>query len=115
VFEREKRTERVSTTFATLPEPWAMFSGAAVDGYEIRHGAVVGEDGAAEALPGGRGFAAGSVLGLTVHGALESPAILAALVGARPKRSLDAVFDGLADMVERRLDIELIARLAGVA
>ena len=30
-------------------------------------------------------------------------------------RSLDSLFDGLADMVERRLDIALIGRLAGVA
>jgi len=115
VFEREKRTERVATTFASLPEPWAALSRTAVDGYEIRHGIVVGEDGAVEAIPGGRGFVAGSVLGLTLHGALECPDVLAALVGARPNRSLDAVFDGLADMVEHRLDVELIGRLAGVA
>ncbi len=68
-----------------------------------------------EALPGGRGFVAGSVLGLTLHGVLESPDVVASLVGRSPTRGLEAVFDDLADLVEERLDVDALGRLAGVA
>jgi hypothetical protein len=66
------------------------------------------------AVPDGRGFVAGSVLGVTLHGVLESPEVVAALVGSRPIRSLESVFDGLADLVVERLDIAALERLAGV-
>jgi adenosylcobyric acid synthase len=114
-FQAEKRTERVETTFVALPEPWHALSGLAAQGYEIRHGEISATAPAAEAIAGGRGFVAGPVLGLTLHGALESPDIVAALVGIRPVRPLESVFDGLAELVEERLDIDAVARLAGVA
>ena len=114
-FRSEKRTERVETAFAPLAEPWHALSRLDVRGYEIRHGDVSPTAHATEATAGGRGFVAGSVLGLTLHGALESPDVLAALVGARPARALESVFDGLADLVEERLDIDALGRLAGVA
>ena len=115
VFHAEKRTEHVETAFAILPEPWQALSGLAVRGYEIRHGEVVPTGDVEDALPGGRGVVAGAVLGLTVHGALESPDVVAALVGRRPTRVLEAVFDDLADLVEERLDVDALGRLAGVA
>jgi adenosylcobyric acid synthase len=115
VFRAEKRVERVETAFATLAEPWVALGGLAFAGYEIRHGEVVATGPVAEAVPGGRGFVDGSVLGLSLHGALESPDVVAALVGRRPGRDLEAVFEELADLVEARLDVEALARLAGVA
>ena len=115
VFHAEKRTEPVDTAFAELPEPWQALSGLAVRGYEIRHGEVVPVGNVDEAIPGGRGFVAGCVLGLTLHGALESPELVAAVVGRRPTRRLEAVFDDLADLVEARLDVGALERLAGVA
>jgi adenosylcobyric acid synthase len=115
VFQAEKRTERVETAFATLPEPWRALSGLPLRGYEIRHGEVARTGPVAEAIPGGRGYVAGPVLALTLHGALESPDVVAALVGRRPMRDLETVFDGLADLVEARLDLGLLERLAGVA
>jgi adenosylcobyric acid synthase len=114
-FQSEKRTERVETAFAALPAPWHALSGLAVQGYEIRHGDISQTASATEAVACGRGFVSGSVLGLTLHGALESPDVVAALVGVRPARALEAVFDGLADLVEERLDVDALARLAGVA
>jgi hypothetical protein len=39
---------------------------------------------------------------------------VAALIGRRPTRHLETVFDDLADLVEKRLDVEALARLAGV-
>ena len=115
VFRAEKRTERVDALFGALPEPWAALSGLPFSGYEIRHGDVVPTAPTAEAIPDGRGFVAGAVLGLTLHGALESPAVVEALVGRRPTRHLEAVFDDLADLVEARLDMDALERLAGVA
>ena len=41
--------------------------------------------------------------------------VLEALFGRVPKRSLDAVFDGLADCVEEHLDCGRLRELAGVA
>ena len=115
VFRAEKRTEPVDAVFGVLPEPWAELSGVRVRGYEIRHGEILPTGPAREAIRDGRGFVAGAVLGLTLHGVLESPEVVAALVGLRPTRSLDSVFDGLADLVDEHLDIVALARLAGVA
>jgi adenosylcobyric acid synthase len=113
-FKRTKRTESVDVAFGQLPNPWHALSGLAVRGYEIRHGETVATRPGFESLPGGHGFIRDAVLGISVHGALEQPEILAALFGKRPE-PLDAVFDGLADLVEERLDMDGLARLAGVA
>ena len=114
-FAREKRTEPVDGEFGQLPEPWRALTGARVRGYEIRHGETSAAGRVDEVLPGGRGFVSGAVLGISVHGLFEDPGVVAALLGARPSRSLEAVFEGLADLAEERLDMDEIARLAGVA
>jgi len=114
-FERTKRTESVDVVFAPLPEPWRELSGKNVRGYEIRHGETASTGRVAEALPGGRGFVQGAVLGISVHGVFEQPEAVAAVLGRAPERPLDAVFEGLADLVEDRLDMNELARLAGVA
>ena len=46
--------------------------------------------------------AAGNVLGLYLHGMFEDPRVLAALFGAATP-TLDSVFDGLADFVEKHM------------
>ena len=46
--------------------------------------------------------AAGNVLGCYLHGLFEDPAVLRALFGAQV-RTLDAVFDGLADFLDRHV------------
>jgi adenosylcobyric acid synthase len=114
VFRREKLTERVRVAFDRLERPWDGLSGLVLDGYEIRHGSSTATGPTAEALPGGRGFARGSVLGISVHGALEQPEVVQALLGVAPRRPLDQVFDELADAVEERLDVAYLAELAGV-
>jgi adenosylcobyric acid synthase len=115
VFGRAKRIERVATSFATISGPWASLSGLPIDGYEIRHGSVAASARATPAISQGRGFVSGSVLGITLHGALESPEVVEALLGRRPERTLEDVFEGLADLVEQRLDLARLSRLAGVA
>jgi adenosylcobyric acid synthase len=58
--------------------------------------ALTGPDGA----PLGWQNAAGNLLGVYLHGLFEDPAVLQALFGASVP-TLDSVFDGLADFVER--------------
>jgi adenosylcobyric acid synthase len=113
-FARTKRTEAVELTFAQLAAPWRPLSGRRVGGYEIRHGETTPDGVVAEALPGGSGFVAGPVLGISIHGALEESAVVEALIGRAPERSLEVVFDDLADLVEARLNIARLARSAGV-
>jgi adenosylcobyric acid synthase len=104
-FAAGKRTERTSARFAPLPEPWNALSGRVVSGYQIRHGtsAAVGE--ARVALPGGLGFSCRSVLGIYLHGLFEQAEILQALFGGSPSRSLEQVFERLADAVEEHIDL----------
>jgi adenosylcobyric acid synthase len=52
----------------------------------------------------------GNVLGLYAHGLFESPDVLRALFGARV-RTLDAVFDGLADFIDTHLGPAALLRL----
>jgi adenosylcobyric acid synthase len=105
-FQRAKLTQEVTVRFGDLPGPWAALSGVEYDGYEIRHGRIE---------PALDVAARGAVLGLTAHGALESDRVLEALFGRAPLRSLDAVFDELADSVERHLDCGRLRELVGVA
>ena len=75
-----------------------------VAGYEIHHGQTCQHPGMAPAhavLPDGLGWqnAQGNVLGVYLHGLFEDPAVLHALFGA-PARTLDTVFDGLADFID---------------
>ena len=62
---------------------FAALGGHRVEGYEIRHGETtpVAECWVAS---GDRAFAVGSVLGVTAHGVLGDPAVLAALVRTAP-------------------------------
>jgi adenosylcobyric acid synthase len=113
-FRAAKRAQRVETAFEPLPAPWHELSSRVLRGYEIRHGESHALAPVHEALPGRRGFVAGSVLGITVHGALESPGLVAALLGSTPAYTLDDVFDALADVAEARLDLGYLADLAGV-
>lgn len=109
-FERDKRLNPVQARFGRLEGAWAALSGVAFDGYEIHQGVTVFHPGlprCAEVLrnPAGEvlGWQQGPVLGLYVHGLFESPAVLRALFG-RQGRTLDEVFDGLADFVERHFE-----------
>lgn len=104
-FEPAKTVRRTCAKFAALAGPWSALSGVEVAGYEIRHGHTVQHAGMAAgrvAMPGGLAWqnAAGNVLGVYLHGLFEQPAVLEALFGAAVP-TLDAVFDGLADFIDR--------------
>lgn len=113
-YAADKFLRRVRTRFAAdLPAPWQALAGLAVDAYDIRHGHSRSTGPEAEALPDGRGWARGSVLGVASHGMLENPAVLQALFGREPVDGLDAVFDALAAAVSEHLDASLLERITG--
>src|SRR5439155_51427 len=84
-FAGDKLTRRTESRFADLASPWQALSGLTVAGYEIRHGRTRVTGTLVEALPDGLGFARGPVLGVYLHGLLEDPAVVEALVGAAPR------------------------------
>jgi adenosylcobyric acid synthase len=114
-FSADKLVRRRRLAFAALPEPWSALSGVEFDGYEIRHGASEPVAPLAEAIPGGLGWIAGSMLAIYPHGLIDQEAAVQALLGAAPTQSLDETFDALADAVDEHLDMTAIAALAGVA
>jgi adenosylcobyric acid synthase len=116
VFAREKIVSHGTVSFSpALQGPWQRLAGIELAGYEIRHGRTRPSGPVDEAIPGGRGWASGSVLGIAVHGLFERPEAVAALLGARPARSLDEAIDELTDAVVDGLDVARVERLAEVA
>jgi adenosylcobyric acid synthase len=111
-FVADKHTELTATRFDRLPAPWTALSEQPLTGYQIRHGRTQATAAVtvAQALPGGLGFVDGPVLGIYVHGLFESPTLVRALLGATPSRSLEQVFEELADAVEEHLEIEAVLR-----
>jgi adenosylcobyric acid synthase len=114
VFAAAKLTRRVTARVRTLSEPWAPLSGLTLEGYEIRHGRTVVREDGLDAVEDGLGFARGSVLGLSLHGLFENAEATRALFGRAPARSLDAVFDELADAAEYHLDIARLEALVNI-
>ncbi|WP_341903456.1 cobyric acid synthase [Polaromonas sp. YR568] len=112
VFEESKTVQHKAATFGAVGGAWSALSGVQVEGYEIHHGqtrahpamAAAG-DIASAVLPDGLAWqnAAGNVLGLYLHGMFEDARVLQALFGARVP-TMDAVFDGLADYIERHFE-----------
>ena len=113
LFEAAKTVRHSQARFGELAAgPWEKLSGVQVSGYEIHHGQTAQHTAMAKAgdvarvvLPGlAWQNARGNVLGLYLHGLFEDPAALQALFGSNngaPVRTLDNVFDGLADALER--------------
>ena len=113
LFEVAKTVRHTQARFGELAAgAWDKLSGVQVSGYEIHHGQTAQHTAMAKAgdvarvvLPGlAWQNARGNVLGLYLHGLFEDPAALQALFGkpgATPVRTLDNVFDGLADALEQ--------------
>ncbi len=112
VFEESKTVQQKTAAFGAVGGPWAALSGVSVQGYEIHHGqtrahpamAAAG-DVAQAVMPDGLAWqnAAGNVLGVYLHGMFEDARVLQALFGARVP-TLEVVFDGLADYIERHFE-----------
>jgi adenosylcobyric acid synthase len=113
-FAASKVATQAACVFNGLKPPWAALNDIAFRGYQIRHGRTAACGPAVVSLADGLGYVSGSVLAVYVHGMLEEPAVLHALFGARPYRTLDQSFDQLADVVEEHLDMPFILREAGI-
>ena len=123
LFEPAKTVRHTQARFGELAAgPWQKLSGVQVSGYEIHHGQTAQHpamakagDVAREVLPGvAWQNVGGNVLGVYLHGLLEDPAVLQALFGARhgaPVRTLDNVFDGLADALQAHFVPGVLASL----
>ncbi|ACB34926.1 cobyric acid synthase CobQ [Leptothrix cholodnii SP-6] len=116
-FDPHKLLRPTRASFGATHGVWAALAGVAFDGYEIHNGRSIQHPAMASALPALRstcgdtiGWQNGSVLGVYTHGLFESPAVLQALFGAGC-RTLDSVFDGLADFAERHFSLGALAGL----
>ena len=120
-FARDKLLRPTRARFETLQGVWSALSETEFDGYEIRHGqtradddADAGADGTLVALRNAQGevigWQRGAVLGVYAHGLFESAAAVRALFGAEV-RTLDSVFDGLADFIDRHVEPGVLAGL----
>ena len=114
VFETDKTVRHTRVTLSPdVSGAWQALADITIEGYEIHHGQTTPHpameragDRARPVLPDGLGWQnlQGNVLGLYVHGLFEAPAALEALFarpGLSPVPTLERVFDGLADFVER--------------
>ncbi|MBV8125540.1 MAG: cobyric acid synthase [Burkholderiaceae bacterium] len=107
-FERDKLLRPTAMRFASaLPAPWSALQGVQTQGYEIHHGRTVqhpslpqAEAALIDAQGEIIGWQQGSVLGCYAHGLFEQAEVLQALFG-RQVPTLDQVFDGLADYIDR--------------
>jgi len=118
-FAQDKTVRHRQAVFGALGGPWAALSGVEVRGYEIHHGqtaehpamAAAG-DRAVPVMPGELAWQnrAGNVLGLYLHGLFEDPAVLQALFGVSA-RTLDAVFDGLANHIDSHFEAGVLRSL----
>jgi adenosylcobyric acid synthase len=121
VFDAAKTVQHRQAAFEGLKGLWGSLSGVAVQGYEIHHRQTAAHPAMAAAgdiaypvMPDGLAWqnAAGNVLGLYLHGMFEDPRVLAALFGAATP-TLDSVFDGLADFVEKHMQPGVLQALIG--
>ena len=107
-FARDKLLRLTRARFARLGGAWSSLGELAFEGYEIRHGRTTPRPGteaetqvvlrneAGEPI----GWQRDNVLGVYAHGMFESAAVMTRLF-ATPHRSLDDVFEGLADFIDR--------------
>jgi len=113
-FEPTKLLRETGAQWGELKGPWAALSGLSFSGYEIHHGRTEARGGVPVVLRNDQGapigWQQGSVLGLYAHGLFESAEMMHALFGAEV-RSLDAVFDGLADFIDQHFERDSLMNL----
>ena len=126
VFAEDKTVRHTETCFSTdmaSDSPWTDLAGVGVSGYEIHHGQTTQHpamaakgDVARAVLPNGLGWlnGPGNVLGLYLHGLFEDPAVLHALFGTSAP-TLDSVFDGLANYIEKHFEADVLDGLISPA
>ncbi len=116
-FDPVKTVKHTQARFGPLRGLWSALSGVEAHGYEIHQGQTSQHPGMAEGwavMPGDLAWQndAGNVLGVYLHGLLEDPSVLRALFGASVP-TLDTVYDGLADFIDRHFQPGVLAGLIG--
>jgi adenosylcobyric acid synthase len=117
-FESTKLLRATDARFADTTGGWQVLAQVGWRGYEIHNGRTLPqplhESSARVAMYSDTGevigWQCGPVLGLYAHGMFESPAVMRALFGLSV-RTLDGVFNGLADVIERNFKAGSLARL----
>jgi adenosylcobyric acid synthase len=117
-FGRVKTVRHTQARLAAATGHWSALSGLTVSGYEIHHGQTVQHPAMAAAghvaVERSPGLAwqnpQGNVLGLYLHGLFEDAGVLQALFGASSP-TLETVFDGLADFIERHFEAGVLDSL----
>jgi adenosylcobyric acid synthase len=117
-FSTTKTVRHKEVQFDTIAGPWATLSGLKVQGYEIHQGHTESsrpdDDPLSQTRELIKGLAwqdtQGTILGLYLHGLFENPAVLATLFGTQVP-NLDAVFEGLADCLDRNIDRDFLKQL----
>ena len=116
-FEREKLLRPAQVHFQALSGPWGSLSGVQAQGYEIHHGRTAQHPSMALAKVAmlsdtgePMGWQQGSVLGFYAHGLFEQSSVMQALFG-KGITSLDSVFDGLADYIDKHFQAGILQGL----
>ena len=118
-FAPDKKVTRTVAAFGQVQSgAWSSLGGLPVQGYEIHHGQTQAHPAMLaagtvlhEVVPGLAWQSGdGQVLGTYLHGLFENSAVLQALFGAQVP-TLERVFDGLADCIERHFEPGALAAL----
>jgi len=113
-FDPHKLLRRTRAAFGDTADEWAALAGVGFEGYEIRHGRTEAHADVRVALRNEVGepigWQHGPVLGVYAHGLFESADAMRALFGAGV-RTLDSVFDGLADFIDQHFEPGVLHRL----
>ena len=117
-FSITKTVRHREVQFGAITGTWAALSNLTCQGYEIHQGHT-------HTIPSSAGLpsdtrelskdlmwqdASGRVLGIYLHGLFENPKVIAALFGAQVP-TLDTVFDGLADCLDRNIAHDFLKQL----
>ena len=117
-FSLTKTVRHREVQFGAITGPWAALSNLNCQGYEIHQGHTHVIPSSEYSCSDTRELskdlmwqdASGQVLGLYLHGLFENSNVLAALFGAQVP-SLDTVFDGLADCLDRNIARDCLQQL----
>lgn len=113
-FARDKTVCRSQVSLEGCVGAWHPLSGLTVSGYEIHHGQTEQSSGqhAVRELAPGMAWQnmVGNVLGIYLHGLFEDAQVVHALFGAKA-RTLEDVFEGLADHIDAHFEPGVLAAL----
>lgn len=109
-FSLVKKLRYTRTQLDQIDGPWQFLSRLQLSGYEIHQGQSFSSDGRQAPERPIWLNALGNVAGLYLHGLFENEAVIQAAFHER-SRSLDQVFDGMANFIERNFSSSFLQQL----